>query len=262
MILTYDDYLDQSDKTFAISTLNKKDYKKGRTNNDDFTYPLTPVGYALKIGLAIIKKWDADKDGVGGYNYDNKIEIQNIPKTDPIDTKEDAAKQSEIVIPAKSGAIVVTLDAIYLSGNVAGTVHARSTLSAQGLIMNSFTVDPNYKGRLVFYVFNSSQKEMTLFEKETIATLILHQTITHTEEIPKKNTLDEVIENYKSCDGDTEQGNEVYGHLKEYIDHVEDSKTHSDFDKQCIKVNEHIGTQKKARKHRKAIYAYLKRKFT
>lgn len=238
LVLTYEDYLKECDKTFTISTLNTADYIEENipTEDDHFKYPLTPIGYDLKIGFTIIKKWNKDQ-----YDYSTVFDLSDIPTDRQIDTTDDTNKQTIIKIPPKSGAIIVTLDAIYLSGCIAGTVHARSTLSAQGLMINSFTVDPNYKGRLIFYVFNSSQKEMILREKETIATLVLHKTKTQTEKHPQTNNVAKVVDNYKYCDSDEQKSKQIHQYLSDYVSHIDGTPKEQIFEKKCQKVDEYNG---------------------
>jgi len=234
MILSYDDYKEQCDKTFAINTLILDDYEKNKENGKRSA--LTPIGYDLKIGFAIRKIYNI-KDNKYDYIHTENI-IKNIrenpnAKLDDIDNKDD---QEEFIIPAQSGAIIVTLDDIYLSNKIAGTIHARATLSAKGLIINPLTIDPNYRGKLIFYVYNSSHLDIKLKEKEEIITLILHKLITSTAHEAYNRNEQDILSKYLKY----EDSAEVHGMLAEYMKAVNETISHQNFEDKCSKINHKV----------------------
>ena len=104
---------------------------------------VTPTGYDLRFGFGLVLP-----DHKGGTALQ--------PTRLPMDST------STLTIPEGRGALLVTVERIFLSGKVMGTIHGKARWSATGLITPSVTVDPNFgaqgdSGRLFLYFFNSSR---------------------------------------------------------------------------------------------------------
>lgn len=119
---------------------------------------LTPLGYDLRVGYAI-----------------NLIN-QPINLTD-----------SKIVIPPKTSIFIISKENIWLSGDLIGTLHAKGSLAAAGLFINSTTVDPNWSGQMTFLVHNLNDSEIELEIESTFVTLIFHRAKISTSNRPKTN---------------------------------------------------------------------------
>lgn len=132
----------------VITSFNKENCKKFVI--EPFSEnSISPLGYDLTIGFAII----LDKENDNNFNKTNKV-----------------------TIPPGKSALIITKEYVWLSGAVAGTLHARGSLAAKGLYLNSTTVDPNWYGQMTMLIFNSSQYSVELMKNDRFITMILHET--------------------------------------------------------------------------------------
>jgi deoxycytidine triphosphate deaminase len=69
--------------------------------------------------------------------------------------------------------VIVTKEFVYLSCRVAATFHSKSRLAAQGLFLNSTTVDPNWNGRLIFLLYNASNTPVDISLNESFVTMVV-----------------------------------------------------------------------------------------
>lgn len=121
---------------------------------------VSPLGYDLRIGFCLLID--------GGRAYE-------------------PPRGSEIVIPPGGSAFIITREHVWLSNRVVGTIHARGSLAARGLVLNSTTVDPNWDGQMTMLIHNLSPMGLTLARGDRFATLILHDTRHPTDATPGKN---------------------------------------------------------------------------
>lgn len=145
---------------------------------------VTPTGYDLRFGFGIVLP---DRKGGDAAS----------PTQLPFSTEK------TLTIPEGQGALLVTVERIFLSGKVMGTIHGKARWSATGLITPSVTVDPNFgaqgdSGRLFLYFFNSSKKSIQIYEKEPIATMVLTSLDTETLSEPKTRTYEDVMAHWDS----------------------------------------------------------------
>jgi dUTPase len=108
---------------------------------------------------------------------------------------------------------------------IAGTLHARGSLAAKGIFMNSTTIDPNWDGQLTFLIYNNNDKPIELDVDSRFVTLIFHQVNTPTLSIPTTNPIS-VANKY----------GEIYGEKfnKSIVEYFSNSDNHllkKDFDK-------------------------------
>jgi deoxycytidine triphosphate deaminase len=149
---------------------------------------VTPLGYDLRLGFMV----SAD-----------------CADTVITDTGRGTASQTVFTIKAGQAGIAVTLERIFLSGKVLGTVHARARLSLRGLTLNAVTVDPNFGypkladpwapgSRLLLRIQNTSSRDITLTtEDDAIATLVLHEVQTETNRRPASPGLPELLAGFR-----------------------------------------------------------------
>lgn len=140
---------------------------------------VTPTGYDLRFGFGIVLP---DRPG----------DDARLPAEQPL------SGERSLTIPEGRGALLVTVERIFLSGKVMGTIHGKARWSATGLITPSVTVDPNFgaqgdAGRLFLYFFNSSKKPIQINEKQPIATMVLTSLDTETLSEPKTRTYEDVM---------------------------------------------------------------------
>lgn len=124
---------------------------------------LTPLGYDLRIGYAVA-----------------------LGKGKEVIKFED---NEEIVIPAKSSMFIISKEHIWLSGNIVGTLHSIGGLAAQGLLLNSTTIDPNWAGQLTCLITNPTKHSITLDSNSRFITMILHQATTSTINTPQAGPI-------------------------------------------------------------------------
>lgn len=146
-----------------IKTVNQKNIVIIPINKDS----ITPLGYDISIGKIIT---------LSSANGDKIIE-----------------EEGKIKIPPKSLNIVVAKEFIWLSKNVIGTLHARGTLAAKGILTNSTNVDPNFGGQMIMSLYNSSDKIIVLDEEAPFITLIFHSSLTPTLDGPGRKKTARVL---------------------------------------------------------------------
>jgi deoxycytidine triphosphate deaminase len=128
---------------------------------------ISPIGYDLRIGYAI------------NLADDNSSKISFLS----LETNK------TIEVPAKTSTLIITKEYIYLSKKIAGTLHARGSLAARGIFINSTTVDPNWNGQLTFLIYNNNDKSIELDIESRFVTLICHKVNTPTLKMPQTNPI-------------------------------------------------------------------------
>jgi deoxycytidine triphosphate deaminase len=111
---------------------------------------LTALGYDLRIGAAFVHEKHSKQKPVW------------------------KSCESTIQIQAGYSAVIVTQEYIWLSWLVAATIQARGSLSLRGLSLNPTTVDPNFRGRMIFRIYNVSTCPIDLSVGESFATMTVH----------------------------------------------------------------------------------------
>lgn len=190
-----------------MSVLSDRDIKNV-IDKDIVIYPIgeeciSPIGYDLRIGYAI-NLVNQDSSSERNLNFKNNDKFE---------------------IPAKTSTLIITKEYVYLSKKIAGTLHARGSLAAKGIFMNSTTIDPNWDGQLTFLIYNNNDKPIELDAESRFVTLIFHQVNTPTTSTPTTNPIS-VAREY----GD------IYGEIfnKSMVEYLLSSDNHllkKDFDK-------------------------------
>jgi deoxycytidine triphosphate deaminase len=168
----------------------------------------TPAGYDLRIGFAILLEQDAV---VGSYEQMNYAVYQNdkdLAKNDPV--KIAALEKPKLHIPPMQSVAIATKERVYLTGRILGTVFAKASVTAQGFGMNSFTVDPTYKGRLYFRLKNETQSTLEISLDQGIATLVLETVETETQDLGKTATGNSAISKYGDVKAQLMNYNDFY----------------------------------------------------
>jgi dCTP deaminase len=168
---------------------------------------ITPVGYDLRIGFA-----------------HNLIDS----------TLNNSTTKDHFWLTPKASTFIMSMEHVWLSGDLIGSLHPRGTLASKGLIISSTTVDPNWQGQLTFLLFNSSDFPVEVAIGETFITLMLHSTITHTSRNCDANAL-AVVNNYAQVYDDTVHkrlgaywsSTERVKHEREFQDRVRAARTPS-----------------------------------
>ncbi|MFZ3018862.1 MAG: hypothetical protein WA056_10440 [Gallionella sp.] len=201
---------------------------------------VSPLGYDLRIGFAITIKYP-HPDQRGTLHKE-----MTRPAPDP--TKPDDRPLGKLIVEPGECILIVTVEQIYLSSKVLGTVQAKASHAVQGLFLNPVTVDPNFgsrqdaSGRLILFMHNASGRRLTLTEKQGVATLIMHEVSTETLHLPEKTGFENVL----SALSDTYEKSvieRISAYTKNYID--KRGKTEFVRDRQAVqnlRANTHQGT--------------------
>lgn len=151
---------------------------------------VSPNGYDLRVGHALTLDF-SDPDSRPGV-------LEEMSYRGDGATGRGQSAQVLTVGPGQS-LLVVTVEQIFLSSKVLATVHAKASVSMQGLLLNPVTVDPNFaakeeaSGRLVLFMHNLSGRTIQVEEKQGIATLIMHEVFSETMHPPDKNGFEDVL---------------------------------------------------------------------
>lgn len=153
---------------------------------------VSPLGYDLRVGYAVAIRY-SDRISKGKLRAD-----MLLPETETRPSPLSRPLKELIVAPGES-ILVVTVEQVYLSSKVLATVQAKASISVQGLFLNPVTVDPNFasqddaSGRIILYMHNVSGRNVTLREKQGIATLIMHEVTTETSHLPEKSGFEDIL---------------------------------------------------------------------
>ena len=128
---------------------------------------VTPVGYDLTIGLM--------------------VNLSTSEDSEDSENSEDSEDSRVFYLPPSTSALILSKERVWLSGKLLATLHSKGSLSAQGLVTNSTTVDPNWTGRLTIRVHNTSGERLRLEENEPFLTMVLHEVRTDTTAEPETN---------------------------------------------------------------------------
>jgi deoxycytidine triphosphate deaminase len=150
----------------------------------------TPAGYDLRVGFAIV----TDPDEVLGTSYE--LDYQNYQTKKDSKTGNDDQNLPILNVPAGKSVAIITKERVYLTGRVLGTVFSKATITARGLGMNSFTVDPTFEGRLSFRMKNETLENIIITLDEKIATLVLETVDTETQALGQTPTGSQVAMKY------------------------------------------------------------------
>ena len=133
----------------------------------------------------IIKKRDElfaenyDTSYVQGANYDLRLGEEIFISTEEVPRKLSEVNDSIAIKPGEF-ALLTTYEKISIPTNFVGFISLRFRYAVRGLInISGFHVDPGWKGRLVFSVYNAGPNDIVLRYKEPVFMIIF-------EELPGK----------------------------------------------------------------------------
>ena len=156
-----------------------------QNNNDDVTGTLSrnDIFDALYSGQLKIFPFDKDKLTGIGYNLSttNFALSINEQRLLTICTDKNNPQKCYVNIPANDTVLFYSQEYIEVDATLSGTFHAKVARVSQGLGHISTTLDPMWKGQLLFSVNNPTSKELrfALSEKKgNLATMILYRLIT------------------------------------------------------------------------------------
>ena len=140
---------------------------------------ITGVGYDLNIGYFL----KIDKDEI--------VEQGEVAKM--------SNQASPLILSPNSSLLIATYEHAYLSNRVAGQIHIRATYAAQGIFMNSTTVDPSWDGQQVFLLSNFSPRNVEISLTEHFCTLVLHDVKHRSYKSPNntQSVLDKYVRTYQ-----------------------------------------------------------------
>ena len=151
----------------------------------------TPAGYDLRVGFAIVTDSDEMLETSYRLDYEAYQKIKDERKQ-----ASDGADLPKLKVHAGKSVAIITKERIYLTGRVLGTVFSKASITARGLGMNSFTVDPTFEGRLSFRMKNETLEIVEITLDEKIATLVLETVDTETQALGQTPTGSEAVRKY------------------------------------------------------------------
>ena len=109
----------------------------------------------------IIVPFDASKAKGTGYNLSPTTLVYSVNKKKLVKVHQN---DKEIYVWVEPNDTVLTISKEYVitEGNVVGTFHSRVRMSADGLGNVSTTLDPNWKGKLLFAINNPTKRRIKL----------------------------------------------------------------------------------------------------
>jgi deoxycytidine triphosphate deaminase len=140
---------------------------------------LTDIDLEKHINYKDLAILPCNSDSITGLGYDLAIGIL-VPMSHHDSFIED---DENYIIPSNCYCLIITKEFVWLSENLAGTLHARGTLAARGLYILSTNVDPNFQGQMIMSVKNISGKSVNIKKNECFITMILHRTCTPTRQL-------------------------------------------------------------------------------
>lgn len=182
----------------------------------------------FKDKLFVIHPMSSEK--ITGVGYDLNIgyylKIENDKIVDQGEVAQINNQTSLLKLIPNSSLLIVTYEHAYLSNRVAGQIHIRATYAAQGIFMNSTTVDPSWDGQQVFLLSNFSPRDVEISLTEHFCTLVLHDVKHRSYKSP--NNTQSVLDKYVR----TYQGNT--SEIFKYI--LETNKINRDYKKRVDQV--------------------------
>lgn len=127
-----------------------------------------------EVGSCIIGQYDSDNIDCAAYTLHVGPEVFVTPdhyESNPSqNTKRTLGEKEAFNIPSGQFAFLLTEEMIYISNKCIAFISMKASTKFKGLVnVSGFHVDPGYKGRLVFSVFNAGpmpiklQRGMPLF---------------------------------------------------------------------------------------------------
>lgn len=116
--------------------------------------------------------WEEIKKGIKGITYDLRLGEEAFTSSckTPINLKE----KGYVEIESGETALLMTYERINMPENHMGFLSLRTTYASKGLInISGFHIDPGFKGKLVFSLYNSSPRPVVLKYKDPIYHMFL-----------------------------------------------------------------------------------------
>ncbi len=107
-----------------------------------------------------------------------------------------------LMLAPRSSLLVITRENAYLSSRVAGSIHIRGSYAAQGIFMNSTTVDPNWSGQQVFLLTNAAWHDVRIDLRKHFCTMVLYD-VRHQSRQSPNDTRDVLVKYLNIYQGDT-----------------------------------------------------------
>lgn len=131
------------------------------------------------------------KERIDSASYElslgEEVYISPLPDTPHKDRKTTVLKEKEaVVIPPGQFAFLITLEKVSIPENAIAFISMKFGAKAKGLVnVSGFHVDPGYKGRLIFAIFNAGPLSFQMKYGERLFSLWIAD-LDHTDERPRK----------------------------------------------------------------------------
>jgi len=127
------------------------------------------------------------RDSVTPAGYDLRAGLVGVLSEGAVETKENSEGMLVHIIPPHTSAYIRTKEYVWLSSRVIATIHARGSLAAKGLFLNSTTVDPNWRGQMTCLLHNINDYEVEIASGMSFATMVMSLVDQPTQRGPDTN---------------------------------------------------------------------------
>ncbi|NJR48207.1 MAG: deoxycytidine triphosphate deaminase [Leptolyngbyaceae cyanobacterium CSU_1_3] len=145
----------------------------------------------------LIEPFDSNRIESAAYELclGEEVYISPLPDTPQRDRKKIFLKERETVsIPPGQFAFLITLEKISVPENAIAFISIKFGAKAKGLInVSGFHVDPGYKGRLVFAVYNAGPLNFQMQYGERLFSMWFADLDGSDERVRKKNGFDSIL---------------------------------------------------------------------
>jgi dCTP deaminase len=110
---------------------------------------------------SLIEPFEASSIKQGAYEL--KLGHQAVITCDGDNVRKDLAPKEVFYIPPGQFGLMLTEEIVTLPANVLGLISLKTSVKARGLVnVSGFHVDPGYKGRLKFWVYNAGNQNIPI----------------------------------------------------------------------------------------------------
>lgn len=118
---------------------------------------------------------DFDIECLDPANYNLRLGNEVYVTTERLPTKLTRLRDTIVIKPGEFG-ILVTHEYIYIPPDAMGFISLRFSYKQKGLVnISGFHVDPGFRGKLIFAVYNTGPREVALRHREAIFMIMLEE---------------------------------------------------------------------------------------
>lgn len=118
---------------------------------------------------------DFKEENVRGANYDLRLGKEVFISTKEVPHKLDKVNDTVAIKPGEF-ALLITFEKVSIPDSLMGFISLRLRYAIRGLVnISGFHVDPGWKGKLVFSVYNAGPNDIVLRYKESVFMILFEE---------------------------------------------------------------------------------------